>query len=287
MTGTQFLLQPPPARRYRQPYYGAVFDDFDTSGFDECFPTVEASRYRYCKGNRILEVEFPDHGELWSREWHFHLHGQIVHLWIDGVRFPYRFEKILQLQGNAVVIHYRLQNRSEVGFDYLWSAHPLLRVVPGAKILFKKKVQEVFLNWSSDSQLGDYGEILPWPHLNRNRDRLDFSVVPPRWVGKAVKCFTPMLSEGGVGLHYPDDDEAILFEFDARDIPYVGLWLCYGGWPVDSPQKHYTVALEPACGRPDSLEKAMQRNEHRRIAPGATVTWWLKIRLVQGGIVHQ
>ncbi|NOX38203.1 MAG: hypothetical protein GXO78_11795 [Calditrichaeota bacterium] len=287
ITGTQFLLQPQSVQGYRQPHYGAVFDDYDTSGFDECFPTVEASPYRYRKGNRVLEVEFPDHGELWSREWQYHLHDSTLRLWIDGVRFPYRFEKTLQLQEDAVVIHYRLQNCGEVEFDYLWSAHPLLRVVPGAKILFRENIQEVLLNWSSDPELGDYGAVLPWPHLSRNSGSLDFSIVPPQSVGKAVKCFTPALSEGGVALHYPDRDEAIVFEFDPREIPYVGLWLCYGGWPMDSPRKHYTVALEPARGRPDSLQKAMQRQEHCRIAPGATDHWSLKIRLVRGGPLNE
>src|SRR5512140_3982087 len=46
-TGKQFLLGPQSVGgRYRRASYGANFAEFDTSGFDECFPAVAAGPYR-------------------------------------------------------------------------------------------------------------------------------------------------------------------------------------------------------------------------------------------------
>src|SRR5919108_2274350 len=59
-SGHEFLLQP--QRPLRRASYGDAFAEFDTSGFDECVPTVSACRL-------ASGQELPDHGELWSVPW--------------------------------------------------------------------------------------------------------------------------------------------------------------------------------------------------------------------------
>src|ERR1044071_6954902 len=64
-SGHEFLLQPQDCgRKYGRPVYGDRMDDFDASGFDECFPTISA-----CKYPEDLNVSLPDHGELWPVPW--------------------------------------------------------------------------------------------------------------------------------------------------------------------------------------------------------------------------
>jgi len=285
LTNTQFLL--PPQNKdnpYRIPHFGAIFDDYDASGFDECFPTIEKASYRYRQKDKWMEVEFPDHGELWCQEWNYVIKYQELKLWINGVFFPYRFEKTIRLQENSLIVEYSLFNIGSDKLYYIWSAHPLLNVVPGAQIIFKEDLEKVFLNWASDESVGKFGDILPWPNLDQGNPQFNYSCIPPISVSRAVKCFTPILKEGMVALYYPDRRETILFEFNPREIPYVGLWLCYGGWPLNSRQKHYTIGIEPASGRPDSLERAIERNEHSVILAGDIKKWQLKIRLIQGGV---
>ncbi len=283
-TGRQYLLEPQNSGgAYRHAGHGANFEEFDTSGFDECFPTIAASEHPLLKnGNNGTHLSFPDHGELWSMPWGYDLTGDGISMAIDGVNFQYRLEKHIALRENHLIINYNLTNLSEHSFSYLWSAHPLLKVAPGAQLILGDRVESVFLNWGSDKSLGEFGANLDWPHLSNVNKNVDYSVVQQRQFGEAIKCFTGKLTKGYAGIYHTDTDESMFFHFDTKQNPYLGIWLCYGGWPVESPEKHLTVALEPASGRPDSLNEAILRNEYSEIGAGAQKTWQLKISLWKG-----
>jgi len=158
-TGRQFLLEPQNQdKNYHRPFYGANFESYDTSGFDDCFPTVSASPYPHLPDNK--ELSFPDHGELWSIPWKYNIEHNHIAFSCDGHQFPYHFEKHIELNDNVISIFYRVQNLSENDFYYLWSAHPLLQVEPGDQLIFGEKISSVFLNWSSEDRIGKYGDIL-------------------------------------------------------------------------------------------------------------------------------
>ena len=63
--------------------------------------------------------------------------------------------------------------------------------------------------------------------MNNGQD-VDFTKVPDRTFERTAKLFTPELQEGKVGLYRADVDESITFDFDTEEVPYLGLWLCYG-----------------------------------------------------------
>jgi len=271
-TQQQFLLEPQnDSGMYEASTFAKDFSLFDISGFDECFPTVEASD------------PFPDHGEVWSRPWNYVIHDQSIEMSIQGVNAHYEFKKLMWLENNSVHIQYHVVNNMDVPFQFLWSAHPLLHVKSGARIMLPKSVRRVFLNWTSNSNIGSYGDFLQWPlKFKGDGETLDFSVVPNVTANVAVKCFTDALEEGFAGLYYPETNRTLLFKFDPADIPYVGLWLCYGGWPVDSPKKQFTIAIEPCNGRPDKLQNAIQRRECQVLAPHESKTWHLSISVHEG-----
>jgi hypothetical protein len=100
--------------------------------------------------------------------------------------------------------------------------------------------------------------------------------------GTAEKLFTAALSEGFCGMFLPRRNESITFRFDPGLVPYVGIWICQGGWPTSGGAKQFTVALEPCSGRPDSLADAIGRNECPTIAAHGTIRWWMEIE-VKGG----
>lgn len=282
-TGYEFLLpSQQPDGGYRQPLYAGTFEDYDTSGFDECFPTVEASAYPSMgeePGHGA--VVFPDHGELWSQPWDVRVSEDEIVLSARGVRWNYEFTKRIRLEGNRLQIGYTLVNRASSAF-FVWSAHPLLEVSVGARIILPVSVKSMLLNSSSDDLFGKNGDILSWPHLDSADPSMDYSIIPNRSAGVATKCFTDQLVEGSAALYDPSADESFLFEFDPKHIPYLGIWLCYGGWPPSAEEKHFTVALEPCTGRPDSLEKAILRNECQTIVPGAARSWHLDVSLWKG-----
>lgn len=280
-TGRQFLLEPQNQdNNYHHAYYGANFESYDTSGFDECFPTISASTYPFSTKNR--EIYFPDHGELWSIPWDYKLMNNELLLVCNGNRFPYYFAKHISLKDNEVIIHYHLENLSDQKFFYLWSAHPLLQVKPGDRLYFRDNIEKVFLNWASDAKIGKYGDMIDWPCISINGSQFDYSIVKDQNHGKAIKCFTETVKSGEAAVYFTASDESLIYHFDPKENPYLGIWLCYGGWPTNQENKHLTIALEPASGRPDSLSEAIKRNEYSSIGARSKKEWYLRIQLKSG-----
>ena len=279
-TGTQFLLENQREdKMYSSPLYGSDFSKYDVSGFDECFPTVSPCEEDLKEDKKLC---FPDHGELWSREWNFSYGDDIITLSIEGMKTKYLFEKKIRLIEDTIKITYTLKNLSSRTFPYIWSAHPLLNISEGDKLLLPENMDVVSLYWASDPVIGKHGDLLTLSYLMRDQNELDFSVVPDKSVNIAMKCFTGRLTEGYAGLYKKEKDETILFTFDTDKIPYLGIWLCYGGWPVDSERKHYTIGLEPTNGSSDSLAEAVKKNNYSELGSFGEHNWTLKITLVQG-----
>jgi galactose mutarotase-like enzyme len=275
----EFLLRPP-EREYRRAAYGAVFEDYDTSGFDECFPTVAECVY---PNEPFGGMRLPDHGELWSIPWQVETSSHGLTLKASGTRMDYTFRKRLRLEGPDVVIEYELKNRSDHEFRYLWSAHPLLSVSPGAEIVLPAEVSSVQVNWSLGDRLGRLGEECAWPITqlpNGGIDELHRMKMPE--TGTADKLFTPPLRHGYCALYDRPRGHSIAFLFDPLKVPYVGLWLCQGGWPQSRTAKHYTAALEPCSGRPDSLAEAIAHDDCPRITAGGAAQWDLRLQLRYG-----
>lgn len=268
-----------PARPYRKANYGASFEDYDTSGFDECFPTVAA-----CKSPDEPKKLLPDHGELWSAEWTCEAEGEnTLCMEAGGVNVPYRFRRRLTIEGETLRLDYELVSESDHQMRVLWSAHPLLAVSEGSRIFLPPEVHSLFVNWSAGERLGKFGDSCAWPRADdASGRRLD--VIGSRGMGTADKLFTERLHQGFCAFHDRASDESIIFRFDPNQTPYLGLWICQGGWPTTAPAEegHYTVALEPCSGRPDSLAEAAQRDECVRLKARETKHWWLEISLRAG-----
>jgi len=175
-----------------------------------------------------------------------------------------------------------LTNDSVIPLTYLWSAHPLLKIKAGTELMFADKINEVFINWASDTSIGAFGDKIPWPLIGNNGQTIDYSVVQPQNLNQAMKVFTYPLRTGLAGVYHPQQDEALLFHFDPIEIPYLGLWLCYGGWPEESEQKHFTIGIEPTNGRPDSLSEAVKRGECVEIDAHKAHNWALEMSIWQG-----
>ena len=284
-TGTQFLKTPGnPDTDYHKSDYGAYFETSDASGFDECFPTVEPTTYINPFSEDKLQIEVPDHGEVWSSAWDYNFSDNELVLTTFGKQLDYKFQKSIKLNENVVHIEYELTNNAAVPFHYLWSAHPLLNISEGDQLLLPEEIQDVFLNWSSDPGLGSFGDILNWPVLTHKGSLgdINFSVVQSKSFGKAVKLFSSKLRSNRAGLYRHEKDESLLFHFNPKETPFLGLWLCYGGWPGNGKGNHFTVGIEPTSGRPDSLTNAIASDCSKIIYSKQTHHWYLDISLWQG-----
>jgi len=277
-TGREFLLQPPD-RPYRSAEYGASFADYDTSGFDECCPTVSECRY---PKSEFAGAILPDHGDLWSTAWQCDTGDGELFFEARGTSLPYVFRKCVRLESNAIVLRYEIASTGSREFAFLWSAHPLLAVGPGCRIVLPNEVSRVFVNWSRDERLGRCGDNCGWPMARtREGDEVDLAELTTAKARTAEKLFTSRLSSGECALNYPHTDEALVFQFDPLLVPYLGIWICQGGWPCPD-LGHFTVALEPCTGRPDSLREAINTGECDVLQPGQEKKWDLRLEARSG-----
>lgn len=270
-SGHEFLLQP--RRPLRRAAYGDSFEAYDTSGFHECMPTVSACI------DPDRGVLLPDHGELWSAPWDAEVHDGTLRLSAMGRVLPYRFTKRMKFHGSAVILDYEITNEGDAEMKYLWSAHPLLSVEPGSRITLPAEVTELLVQYSLGDRLGSFGSRCQWPKTRSVEQRLDVLLAPT--AGFADKLFTPRLRHGYCSVFKPAANETIAFRFNAEQVPYIGLWCCQGGWP-DPAHGHYTVALEPCSGRPDSLREAIARGENDVLPAGSSKRWTLTMELTPG-----
>jgi galactose mutarotase-like enzyme len=194
---------------------------------------------------------------------------------IEGQAWPYTFTRRLHLDGPCLCCDYTLENHAQRSFAHLWSAHPLLKVEPGMRVLLPGAVREVIVDNASSPALGQAGARRPWPELVPGQD---FSFVQAADARVAVKVFVPRAPAGVYGVFDPATGGALTFAWDQRAAPHLGLWLCYGGWPGDGRPGQLTVALEPCDGMPDSLREAVRQRTCQVLGPGQRRTWSLRLR---------
>ena len=241
----------------------------DLGGWDECFPTVAEGVYPIepWRGTPLR-----DHGEIWGARCDVRWTGGRLQLWAEGTHFPYTFIRTLMLHAHEPVLDltYQVTNRSDTPLAYLWCAHPLLAITPGMAI-----------ELPTGSPVRRYGdgplpERFAWPLAND----LDAGQVPSASVGWASKLFVGPLTAGWAALHDPMQGRRLRFEFDPRQVPYIGLWLNYGGWSGAGTAPYFNLGLEPASGAPDDLDNALGDWQAVSMLPAhATQTWHLRLRV--------
>ena len=271
-SGRELLARNP----LRPASYDSAYADFDASGFDECLPTIGSCPYPV---GAWQGVNIPDHGEVWSIPWSYKLADTRLHMRVHGVRFPYAFEKTIELRpSDAIHLEYAFINLSPFPFPFIWSAHPLIAPRPGMRIHLPWGTR-VRVDWSKGGRLGDLLAEHDWP-ITRDRDgrNVDMSLIGDPACGHVDKLYTTKLGEGWCAVHDPADGFYLAMLFPLDRVPYVGLSINQGGWPVDRPA-YYNLGLEPCNGYPDCLDVAIASGECAVAAPGDRLEWHLELHV--------
>ena len=264
------------------------FAEADASGWDECLPSVGECSVPTAAGSAAI----PDHGDLWRLPW------QILDKTPDSATLRARcFSLPLQLTRSLILsplpslpnsgwklqLFYSLTNLGAYNVPWSWSAHPLFAVQPGDQILLPDSVRTLHVEGSAASRLGSHGDSVSWPIAQFSVPGSgaflpqDLSIVQAASTGIGDKLSAGPLQQGWGILDRPSVGLRLTVRFDPAITPYLGLWICYGGWPAEPGPKQVCVALEPATSPVDSLAETGAWS--RLLEPGETVNWFMDLEI--------
>ncbi len=259
-----------------------AFDEADASGWDECLPSVAACNVRLADGS---SAQIPDHGDLWRVEW------QPMSKSADSISYrgecfslPLRLERAATLnrtpEGWMLCLDYSVTNLAMEPTPWSWAAHPLFAVESGDRIGLPESIKSLRLEGSGGNRLGKSGDTVSWPiALLAAGGETDLRLVQSVETGIGDKLFAGPLGvdENWAVLERPSAGLRIKISFDSAATPYLGLWLCYGGWPERAGSKQMCVALEPATAPVDSL--AVEGPWSRLLASRDCFSWGMSVSI--------
>ncbi|HEY9720909.1 MAG TPA: hypothetical protein V6D47_02785 [Oscillatoriaceae cyanobacterium] len=263
------------------PRYG---DDFvprhDTGGFVECFPS-HASTY-YPTGP-WAGTPVPDHGEIWSLPWRVDqfCDGAAVELRmaVHGVRFPYRFERVLLMTADAPSLRlaYTVTNLAPMPFPFLWNAHPVFQVSPGTRLMLP--LRELTLS-AGDARFGKFGRTLEWPEpTDESGESWDFATLPGADSRVLLELFARSPQLGYVALQDPALGCELRMQFDPAEVTHLGVVLNLGGGSTaGAATGDYNLVIAPSVGAPGDLATSYRHlGETGELPASGRVAWQLEL----------
>ncbi len=256
---------------YQEAALGDNFSDYDTSGFDDCFPNIDISKETY--GGK--EVIYPDHGETWACRLEPSIEDNGLKLSYTGKLLPYTYEKKITLKDHKMVLDYSIKNFGEQPIEGFFTLHCLLRCEEDMELIFPEETKTV-LNVTPSSYLGDKFTVHPYPVTKDSKDQdYHLNKVFPKSANKVEKYWViDPIESGKCGAYYPSKDIHYNLEYDADKLPYLGYWVTEGGY-----KNTYNCALEPSSGYHDSMDTARGHGKFTSIEPGETFDFRISVSI--------
>lgn len=265
-SGIEFLTQSQRRGPCVEAGLNTRFQDGFCAGIEECLPTVGLSG---------LETEggpVPDHGDFWQLPWRLlHVSGTDARMSATGFSRPLRFTKRLTLEHNTLRIAYEVVNAGSAPQSFLYACHPLFAISAGDRIRLPGEIRQLTLDYSKGDRLGLPGATVAWP-VTQGAVRLDVALGPQ--AGTAEMFYSSRLNQTVCGIDRKASGQLLEVSFDSQRLPYLGLWLCYGGWPGDGEEpRQYAVALEPTTAPCNNLANAQQTRTAISLKAGEAYEW--------------
>lgn len=262
---------------YREAKFGDDFSDYDTSGFDDCFPSIDKS----IETIDNKQVIYPDHGEVWSSCFEYNIpdvNKDMVNLSFSSSTFSYTFEKSISLQDTDLMISYKITNNAQVPLKGFYTVHCLAKCEENMRVRLGSELHEV-INVTDSNYLGAKGTIHKYPMTTDSMgNTYMLNRIFNKSAGKIEKYYaTTPKTDGYCSLYYPNDDVTFSITYDVGKLPYIGFWVTEGGY-----KGCYNCALEPSSGYYDSMETALLNNIYNSISPGESFIFDLKLSLSSG-----
>ena len=257
------------------------FDAGDASGWDECLPSVAGCTVQTVNG----PADVPDHGDLWRVEWQVlaNANGSIA-MRGDCFSMPLALVRTVSLtqteKGYRLHADYKVTNTGSTETPWAWSAHPGYASEAGDVVLLPDSIKTLRLEGSGGGRLGKGGDRVTWPVaklIGGGETNLGIATPPETATGDKLFAGPLTAAENWCVLERPKAGVRLRVSFDPAATPYLGLWICNGGWPDRPGTKQSCVAIEPTTAPVDSL--AITGPWSRVLAPGESYGWPMTVDL--------
>lgn len=264
-----------PSPAFARTGYGDSYGTGEFAGFDEMFPTVSRCFY---ESGPWAGTEAPDHGEVWTIPWEISRTAGEVTLSVRGIRFPYRLQKTVSLDGERLIARYAATNLSGFPLDFIWAAHPLFNASEDMRFIVPGGMREV-VNAVPGPTLGGYGLRYDFPRAQRaDGTAIRLDRVPARnATGYQKYWFVNKVTDGWCILHDAKRRLSIGMSWPPARVPWLGMWLNEGGYAGQ-----YNVAPEPATGAMDRIDFSKMWGMGSTMSPGESREWHLTITVSEG-----
>lgn len=222
------------------------FADYDTSGIDDCIPTIDS-----CYLKRF-DVVLPDHGEVWYSSMNVDAVGNdYIELSMLLKTLPLKFKKRISIFNYDLKIDYEVQALDD-NVPFLWAFHGLMNL---------DNCKRIHTHLKNIVQVDGYS--LP----NDINNLMEYEK------NKYYKFYyDEIINEGKISLEY--DEFYLHYTYDAAKLKYLGVWITTGGF-----KNECNIAIEPCNGYYDSLEKAINNDKYIYLNKNEIEKWTVKLSI--------
>lgn len=256
--GRQWIWNRGLANLREQPV-GACYDDAWAGGWEELFPNDAPGLF---EGRNL-----PDHGEWWASSWKV---AELMEGAEPGLRLTSRMSVVqascskefrLLADGATLAVRYCIRSEERLPFHFLFKQHLPIRLTPDCKLRLPGGRARA-VDASFGSRLSTTDEF-DWPCAPGREGVADLRDVPAASSRQQEFVYVRELPEPWCGVDDTRQAASIRMRFDSTLLPYVWLFLTYGGW-----RGHYTAVLEPCTNLPKDLAEAARLGQSARLESG-------------------
>lgn len=249
---------------------GTNYDEVWAGGWEELFPNDAPGRF---EGR-----DLPDHGEWWTLPWRVESirDGESAMLTLSAVSSIVRTrctkEFRLDAAGGTLAVRYNILSEEKQPFHFLFKQHLPVAITANCRLqLPGGRVTPVDPRFSTMLPRTDGFE---WPTLESPERAVDLSVIPRSSSRLQEFIYIDRCPGNWCGIADPAAGAALRMDYDGTTLPYVWLFLTYGGW-----RDLYTAVLEPCTNMPKDLASAVRLGQSARLEPGQEYTTFANVTL--------
>ncbi|RKF13152.1 DUF5107 domain-containing protein [Alginatibacterium sediminis] len=260
--------------QFKIPNYADDFSQYDSSGFDECFPTI--NRCDNLVSPALLQ-HIPDHGEVWALAWKLiELSSSQLVFEVKSPKLGYTLSKSVRLEKDKLLSSYHVDlAASAPRLPFVWTPHALFQVFPRLQLEVPSHMQSITNTFDGCPSLGIYESQHPYPVATAvNGQSMDFSLLRSQSSNTCEKYYFDSLLQADDSFGFSDEYHQVVMQVDAATVPYLGIWKNQGAYKGD-----LNFALEPCSGIYDAVDDAYTHQRCAIIEPGQSAQWYFNIQV--------